>query len=108
MFIAALEVTDLKYSLGCYGDFLSQVPRHLGKSDALDASVRALVNTLPYHYNGRMPPAALISYVDALKALRVCLENKDTVLTAETLCAIYLIMICQVIPYSLTIFYSHD
>jgi hypothetical protein len=97
MFVTALEVTDLRYSLGCYGDFLLHIPQRLGKSDALDASVRALVFTLPYHYNGHLPSAALVSYVDALKALRLCLNDKDKVLTAETLCAIYLIMICQVI-----------
>jgi hypothetical protein len=96
MFVTALKVTNLKYSLGCYGDFLPHIPRHLGKSDALDASVRALVTALPYHYNGQLPPAALSSYVNALKALRLCLNDRDKVLTAETLCAIYLIMICQV------------
>lgn len=96
MLVSALEVTDLRYSLSCYGDFLSHVPSRIGKSDALDASVKALVTTLPYQYNGQMPPGALVSYVDALKTLRLCLNDSKKALTVETLCAIYLIMICQV------------
>ncbi|KAF4980781.1 hypothetical protein FZEAL_3295 [Fusarium zealandicum] len=94
-FVAALGAADLRYSLVCYGDFLEYIPQRLGESDALDASVKALLCALPYHYNGQMPSDALVYYIEALKALRLCLSCTDKKLVPETLSAIYMIMICQ-------------
>ncbi|CAM1509596.1 Fc.00g033350.m01.CDS01 [Cosmosporella sp. VM-42] len=93
--IEGLEMSDFRYSLGSYGDFLEHIPKRLGKSDALDTSVKALVSTHPYHYTGQLPPDALVNYISALKALRLCLSCKDKKLAPETLSAIYIIMICQ-------------
>lgn len=95
-FIAALEVEDLRYSLRCYGDFLEQIPKRLGHSDALDASVKALSSVFSVHYTRQLPPDALVNYINALKALRLCLSCKDEKLAPETLSAIYIMMICQV------------
>ncbi|RTE74820.1 hypothetical protein BHE90_010744 [Fusarium euwallaceae] len=94
-FIAALEVSDIRYSLSSYGDFLEHIPRRLGRSEALDASVKALVSAFPYHYTRHLPQDALANYIDALKALRICLNCPDKRLAPETLSAIYIIMICQ-------------
>ncbi|KAL6353615.1 hypothetical protein LRP88_14113 [Fusarium phalaenopsidis] len=92
-FIAALEVSDIRYSLSSYGDFLEHIPRRLGRSEALDASVKALVSAFPYHYTRHLPQDALANYIDALKALRICLNCPDKRLAPETLSAIYIIMI---------------
>lgn len=101
-FIAALEVSDIRYSLSSYGDFLEHIPRRLGRSEALDASVKALVSAFPYHYTRHLPQDALANYIDALKALRICLNCLDKRLAPETLSAIYIIMICQVITDAFT------
>ncbi|KAF4471840.1 hypothetical protein FALBO_1242 [Fusarium albosuccineum] len=94
-FVAALEVTDLRYSLSCYGNVLEHIPQRLGQSEALDASVKALVTAFPYHYTRQLPPDALSNYIDALTALRLCIGGEDNRLAPETLSAIYIIMICQ-------------
>ncbi|KAF5003058.1 hypothetical protein FDECE_10369 [Fusarium decemcellulare] len=94
-FVAALEVTDLRYSLSCYGNVLEHIPQRLGQSEALDASVKALVSAFPYHYTRQLPPDALSNYIDALTALRLCIGREDNRLAPETLSAIYIIMICQ-------------
>lgn len=99
MFVAALEITDLRYSLGCYGDFLRYIPKRLGQCDALDASVKALVSAFPYHYTRQVPADVLADYISALKELRLCLNGTGNKMTAERLCAIYFIMICQVRSY---------
>ncbi|KAF5026004.1 hypothetical protein F66182_1906 [Fusarium sp. NRRL 66182] len=94
-FVAALQMTDIRYSLGCYGDFLEHIPKRLGHSEVLDASAKAMIDALPYHYTQDLPPDALASYISALKELRVSLGSAETKLKPETLSTIYIIMICQ-------------
>jgi hypothetical protein len=95
-FISALEVSDLRYDLSCYGNFLKGIPKRLGKNIALDASVSAITHAFPSIYTGQRSPEALARYGDALKALRICLDDPINGRTVETVCAIWLIMICQV------------
>ncbi|KAH8881165.1 hypothetical protein GQ53DRAFT_888905 [Thozetella sp. PMI_491] len=95
MLIDVLEIRDARYSVGCYGDFLRHVPTRLGRSDALDASVRALISAFPSHYTGCLTSSALVDYGTALSALRLSLVRGDEAVTTETLCSIYLIMISQ-------------
>lgn len=95
-FAATLEVSDLRYDLCCYGEFMKDIPRRLGTNDALDASVSALTLAFSSLHTRRVTTEMFVKYGQALKALRTCLCDPAKAQTAETLCAIYLTMICQV------------
>jgi hypothetical protein len=95
-FIFILEVNDLRYDLSCYGAFLTDIPKRLGSNIALDASVNFLTNAFSSLYTHQQSLTTLSKYVNALKALRICLDDPAQAWTANTLCAIYLLLICQV------------
>ena len=96
VFISTLEVSDLRYSVSYYGAFLKHVPQRLGTNQALDAAVLALANASYCLRTGENSTQVLVQYGDALKALRLSMSDPLKAETPETLCAIYLIMICQV------------
>jgi hypothetical protein len=95
-FIFILDVTDLRYDLSCYGSFLKDIPERLGSNPALDASVSVLTSAFSSLYTRQQSLETLSRYVDALKALRICLNDPSQAWTANTLCAIYMLLICQV------------
>jgi hypothetical protein len=95
-FVSALEVTDVRYDLTCYGTFMLDIPRRLGTNDALDMAVKALTKAFPSIYTRQPTADTFIQYGNALKSLRTCLDDPVKTHTTNTLCAIYLIMICQV------------
>ncbi|CAI4216057.1 unnamed protein product [Parascedosporium putredinis] len=94
-FVALLDVADLRYDLSSYGGFLKDIPRRMGQNIALDASVGALTAAFPTIYTKQVSPAALEAYVNAIQCLRAILANPTKAKTPETLCSIYLIMLCQ-------------
>lgn len=95
-FIFTLEVKDLRYDLSCYGAFLEDIPKRLGSNIALDASVNVLTSAFSSLYTHEQSLMTLSKYVNALKALRICLDDPSQAWTANTLCAVYLLLICQV------------
>lgn len=97
-FLSALQVTDPRYDLSTYGDFLKDIPRRLGHHRVLDASTHALVSTFPVVRSRQMSTEGLKAYVESLNALRVCLNDPTQAHSAHILCAVYLLMICQVRP----------
>jgi hypothetical protein len=97
-FIFILEVKDLRYDISCYGPFLKDIPQRLGSNIALDTSVNVLVSGYSTLYTRQQSMEALSRYVSALKALRICLNDPSQAWTANTLCAIYLLLIYQVKP----------
>ena len=82
--------------MSVYGEFFKEIPRRLGTNTALDASVNALTTAFASVHSRQQSLEAIESYVQALKALRVCLNDPTEVGSANTMCAVYLIMICQV------------
>jgi hypothetical protein len=96
--VSRLEITDLRYDITCYGDFLRHIPARLGRNEALDASADALATTFSTLHlaQGNQSVEALTKYGRAIHSLRVCLDNPAKARMPETMCAIYLIMICQV------------
>ena len=94
-FVSALQVTDLRYDLGTYGAFLRDIPRRLGNSQALDAAVNAITSAFPLLHTHEYPRHVWVRYNRSLSALRTCLEDPTQAQTSNTLCAIYLIVICQ-------------
>jgi len=95
-FISVLEVKDTRYDLGVYGEFLRGIPRRLGTSAALDASVHAVATSYSSIYSRRKPVEVFESYGKGLRALRVSLSDPREASSANTICAFYLMMICQV------------
>lgn len=95
-FTSTLEVTDPRYDISCYGVFLEDIPRRLGRNEALDASVEALTAAFPSLHTNETPRHVLVKYGQSLKMLRKCMCDPNQAQTAETLCAVYMTMICQV------------
>lgn len=94
--VSALDVKDLRYDLTTYGVFVLDLPRRLGTNKALDAAAEALAVSHPSLYTGKQRPEMLATYLNALKELRISLSNPNKLQITDTLCAIYLIIICQV------------
>jgi hypothetical protein len=94
--ISILQVKDTRFNLGIYGKFVDQIPHRLGINKALDAAATAFTAALPYVYTHEYSADMFSSYAGALKATRVSLSNPEEAQTPETLCAIYLLMVCQV------------
>lgn len=94
--VAALEVRDLRYDLTCYGPFLTELPRRLGSDEALDAAVAAITAAYSKIYTGRRSLDMLTKYGHALTTLRKSLDDRAKAMSVNTLCAIYLVMVCQV------------
>ena len=95
-FVSALQVTDVCFDLRIYGPFFTELPRRLGRNRALDASVRALTTSFPSVHTHQYTPDMYKAYGEALGCLRTSLGDPATAGSVETLCAVYLIMICQV------------
>ncbi|GAB1211365.1 hypothetical protein ATERTT37_000478 [Aspergillus terreus] len=93
--IALLKVQDVRYDLSYYGLFFSQIPKYVGTSRALDASIGALVAVFPVLYTTEVSRDALVQYGNALKTLRATLQDPTESRTVGTMCAIYLIMVCE-------------
>ncbi|KAI9769602.1 MAG: hypothetical protein M1835_006672 [Candelina submexicana] len=92
---------DIRYQLVWnFGGYLVDVPRHLGVNPALDTASDALVSAhTSYCSSGPAHPGHELwaKYSHALNALREALNDPSTAQSAETLCAIMLLMITQVL-----------
>jgi hypothetical protein len=89
---------DLNYNLVyCYGLYLQEIPQRLGTNKALDTAVSALVAAHSSLAVGPEPSMnAIYRYTRALQALRESLNDPVKAAASETLCAVTLLMICQV------------
>lgn len=95
-FTYRLEIKDLRYDLcWSYGELLREIPKRLGTNAALDASASALSSAMSGLSIGKMSQETFVRFGQAVKALRVSLMDANFVYTPETLCAIFLIWICQ-------------
>ncbi|KAF7543637.1 hypothetical protein G7Z17_g10582 [Cylindrodendrum hubeiense] len=92
--VSRLEVTDVRYDITAYGDFLRYIPERLGTNKALDASVDAFSTAYGSLYSDQHL-CAVSKYGQSLKALRDCLDDPIKGKSAETMCAIYLIIVVQ-------------
>lgn len=101
--VALLDVTDVRYDVSSYGIFLGGIPMRLGRSPALDNAAYAFTACAEVLYTGHESVRALSSYQRALKSLRESIHTPSTAHTIETMCAIYLVLICQVGTQSLLI-----
>ncbi|KAK5657187.1 hypothetical protein OQA88_3245 [Cercophora sp. LCS_1] len=93
-----MGVTDARFDLTVYGYFLEEIPSRLGRNLALDAAVQTLTVAFSFllsRQTGSDRAEVLRSYNDALRCLRDCLNDPMSAHTSETLCAVYLVMVCQ-------------
>ncbi|KAJ5169235.1 uncharacterized protein N7482_004829 [Penicillium canariense] len=95
LFANTLANTDVRYDITYYGVFLKEIPRRLGHSVALDASVKAVVTAYPYFRHQNFGADAYMEYCNSLRALRESLNDPVQARSLDTLCAVYLISICQ-------------
>lgn len=95
-FVCMMEVTDVRYDISCYGAFLKQVPSRLGNSPVLDASVTALTHASAALYTRQDHAEVFQKYGHGLSVLRTALSNAHESHSADTLCAIYFLMIAEV------------
>ncbi|KAF5562704.1 hypothetical protein FNAPI_3023 [Fusarium napiforme] len=93
--VAVLEITDLRYGLSCYGNFLEHIPGRLGYSQALDTSVDLMMSILPYHYTHEIPSQVQAKYDSGLKVFRDTQDETGTKLSPEDVAAFHIMMICQ-------------
>ncbi|CAG8892680.1 unnamed protein product [Penicillium egyptiacum] len=98
-FVGAIKrSTDLRYNIWwSFGIFLEDVPRRLGSNEALDRAVDA-VTTAHAGFCTRQPASveALAKYSYALKTLRVYLDDPLQASASSTLCAVMILLICQI------------
>ncbi|KAM5349176.1 hypothetical protein ACJ41O_008999 [Fusarium nematophilum] len=90
-----LEVEDPRYDVSTYGWFMRDLPRHIGHSPVLDASIKSFISSFDALHNKGSQLRALDDYVGSLNALRKSLQNGAPSRGMENMCAIYLIKCCQ-------------
>jgi hypothetical protein len=94
-----LEFDNPGYDVSTYGWFVKDLPRHIGSSKPLDAAITAFVTGFGSLKDKRLPKVeALDKYVFALKSLRESMQDPAQAFSADNMCSIYLISICQVSP----------
>lgn len=71
----------------------------MGRNKALDAAIELFTDAAPVLWDRtrwHCRTGTLEKYGGALQALRITLGDERKAKTVETLCALYLVMICQV------------
>ncbi|KAM5344902.1 hypothetical protein ACJ41O_010764 [Fusarium nematophilum] len=94
-FVSILEDQDVRYDLSFLGPFFAEIPQRLDSSKVLTTSVSALSSTYRAIRVDQSRTKALSPYGDALKALRNVLRDEAEAETVNTVCAIYITMVCQ-------------
>ncbi|KAJ5287482.1 hypothetical protein N7478_003168 [Penicillium angulare] len=93
------RTTHFRYNLWwTFGTFLEDVPRRLGTNEALDRSIEALTAAhsgfCGIERNGATVEA-LTKYSQALRTLRVYLDDGVHSQSSNTLCAVMVLLVCQ-------------
>ena len=89
--------TDLRYNLAwSYGTFLEEVPRRLGINKALDTAAAALISSHADLCARQISTETLTKYSLALRTLKSYLDDSNRACASETLCAVMLLLTCQV------------
>ena len=94
------ELDDLRYHITwTFGGYIEDIPKRIGRNNALDAATAALVTThstlrLNRESNRPIPAEAFQKYSHAIRALREYLDIPARARESETLCAVSLLSIC--------------
>lgn len=97
-FVSTIAPVSVRINMAqAYGPFLEMVAARLGSHAALDNATRALVCARHnVDLSGSTAEESLARYSLAIRALRQCLDNFDPGRFTETVCAIILLVMCQV------------
>jgi hypothetical protein len=96
--------SDIGYNIAFrWGTFLVEVPKRLGSNNALDTATVALLarhteTSLRQDQTDPRAPA-VVEYNRALAALRKTLDDAAEATSIETLCAVLMLVYCQVITH---------
>lgn len=90
--------TSFKFNLlWTYGSFLEDIPQRLGYNEALDSAVDALLSVhSDVCLRRENSTRTLTGYSRALRALRYYLDDPVKACAVETLCAVLILLTCQV------------
>lgn len=96
--IDKIQNRHLKFEINwAHGSFLDDVPRRLSHSQALAAATEAFMLSIPCaDVPHTLSRRRLRSYTSALHATRLALSNPVEAYSLNTLCAVYLLWVCQV------------
>lgn len=83
---------------------MKDIPKRLGSNEALDAAVAAITKAHASFRSRQESIEVLAAYTRAITTLRVYVQDPRKAQTADTLCAIWLIMVCQVSVRSLSLY----
>ena len=97
-----IQTRHLRFEINwVHGSFLDEVPRRLSHSQALAAATEAFMLSIPCaDLSHTLSRRRLRSYTSALYATRLALSQPVEAYSLNTLCAVYLLWICQVCRYS--------
>lgn len=97
-----IQNRHLKFEINwAHGSFLDEVPRRLSHSQALAAVTEAFMLSVPCaDVTLTLSRRRLRSYTSALHATRLALSHPVEAYSLNTLCAVYLLWICQVCRHS--------
>lgn len=93
---SVLQEKDVRFSIMLWGDFLKDVPTRIETSPILQACSEALVHAFVSFRLRRGTLDAIQSYSTAITTLRCGLGDPEIATAMETICAVYLLIICQV------------
>jgi hypothetical protein len=96
--IDKIQNRHLRFEINwAHGSFLDDVPRRLSHNQALAAATEAFMLSIPCaDVPHTLLRRRLRSYASALHATRVALSNPVEAYSLNTLCAVYLLWVCQV------------
>ena len=96
--INKLQNRQSKFEINwAHGSFMDEIPRRTSHSVALAAATEAFMLALPCAETSHtLSQRRLRSYTAALGATRLALLHPTEAYTLNTLCAVYLLWICQV------------
>lgn len=93
-----LGTRHLRFEINwAHGSFMDEIPKRLGHSEALAAATDAFMLSLPCEdVSYTLSRQRLRSYTAALTAVRLALLQPAEAYSINTLCAVYLLWLCQV------------
>ncbi|KAK2612207.1 hypothetical protein QQS21_001783 [Conoideocrella luteorostrata] len=95
MLVSVLEVTDPGYDVFSFGSFIKEIPKRIGHNPALDAAASAFASAVKGARSKQRSVESLRKYAISLQAVQNTINDPEKTYSAETLCAIYLIMVCH-------------
>ncbi|KAJ6784080.1 hypothetical protein PWT90_07133 [Aphanocladium album] len=92
-FISILEITDPRYDVFSMSHWLGDLPKRFGSNKALDSAMHGVIASFPCLYSKKVTQQALGAYEQALKYVRLSLQDARANVDTECMCALFLLHI---------------